>query len=153
MSRQARCWAALLLLGLVGPLLAGCEVKRDLYFAYVDRVEPAIPGLAAQGTRAVMGSIAIVNDTGMDVYIYDEDGLEVVKITPTAWYDKLPSGEWGTRHAGHSTSYSSGAIRYSGLSPDSDNQVVKTWEVKGRAGDTPFTIYGRTVYEPARWGD
>jgi hypothetical protein len=153
MSRKAQWWAAFLLLGLACPFLAGCELSSARYFAYVDRVEPAIPGLDVQGTRGIGGEISIVNDTGMDVYIYDEDGQEVLKITPTASYRKLASGKWGTPRAGNAAPHDSSAMQYLGLPPDSDNQVVKTWEIAGRAGDTPFTIYGRTVYEPAKWGD
>lgn len=148
MSRRKLGWTAFLLLGLTCSFLVGCDGAAP-YFAYVDRVEPAIPGLGVKGTRGIGGWISIVNDTGLDVYIYDQDGQEALKITPTAWYDKLPSGEWGTAVAGNAADYSSSVIQYWGP-PDgrSRGQVMKTWVIEGRAGDTPFTIYGRTVYEP-----
>lgn len=147
--RRKPVWTMLFLLGLACSFLAGCDGAAP-YFAYVDRVEPAIAGLDVKGTRGIGGWISIVNDTGLDVYIYDEDGQEVLKITPVATFRRDVDGTWAPPYAGNAADYNSKVIQYWGP-PDgrSRGQVMKTWVIEGRAGDTPFKVYGRTVYEPA----
>jgi hypothetical protein len=125
---------------------------RGAYYAVVDRVEPEIPGLAIKGTTAVTGAIEIVNDTGRDVFIYNQEGAEIIKSTSTGAFGKDKQGQWNRRlqlrnvvsFGGEPISYHDSIASFP--SGEYNGQVMKTWEVHGRVEGTPFTIYGRTVY-------
>ena len=137
-------------------MLTGCDGTGAHYTAYVDEVEPEIPGLKVEGTKAIWGAIYIENDTGMDVYIYYyRDGRELYKITATDSFGKNEQGDWVHYRKANSITYSSPPVEYAGSAdglPDGryHGQVMKEWVIEGRAGDTPFKIYGRMVYEPVR---
>ena len=118
------------------------------YIAYIDKVEPKIPGLIIKETRGCGGEISIINNTGEDVYLYDERGQEYVKITSFTICRKV-AGEW--RIEAHSNVYYclDPRLRYEGPEPkDQKTQIIKHWSIEGRAGETHFTIIGHTVYEP-----
>ncbi len=153
--RAGARFAALVLLTFL--LLAGCDGTGEIYIAYVDKVEPAIPGLSIAATRGIGGELLITNDTGQDVYIYGRDGsTEVVRITSTSnCREKNEQGEWTRCSAGNWWHYSTSIITYDGSRAGQAagryrGQVMKEWVVEGLAGDTPFRICGRTVYEPPR---
>jgi hypothetical protein len=124
----------------------------------VDRVEPAIPGLLIEGTRGVHGELKIVNNTGQDVYLYDQSGQEQYKITATETFRQDSQGNWIHRSNGNWMAYWEKTIEYYGSGGDQPpgqypGEVMKEWSIAGRAGDTPFTIYGRTVCERVKSSD
>jgi hypothetical protein len=150
--RRTRWLSAFLLLGSVPALLGGCNGTGIRYYtAYVDRVEPTIPGLVVTGGTS---SIYIENNTGVDVYVYDSQGEDVLRLTPTECFIRRGQ-DWTGPHPwnhfnypGYPVEYSAGATnqphgRYAG-------QVMREWVVEGRVGETPFKIYGRTVYTPPK---
>ena len=144
----------------------------------MDKVEPAIPGLLVEGTGGFGGELVITNSTSMDVFINDPTGHEEFKMTSTEVFccntrgncspGATPSGDYPPGgpfceghpedfHKGNVTSYGWHPVAYCGSSCGLPTgrywgQVMREWVLEGRAGDTPFKIYGRTVYEPrGRW--
>ncbi len=150
--RRAAALTVLVLWGFL--LLAGCDgAQQGACPARVDRVEPAIPGLLVEGTRGITGELKVVNNTGQDVYLYDQEGQEQYKITATESFDKDSQGNWVHLGNGNWMAYHEETIKCRGSEFDAlpgrySGEVMKEWVIAGRAGDTPFTIYGRTVYEP-----
>lgn len=131
--------------------LLSCDGSPPI-FAYVDRVEPEIPGLIIEATRGFGGEIAIENNTGEEVYIFDQEGREIYKLTRTALYERDNDGNWALVVQNRKKfvfPYHLPPVGYEGpKSTGRKKQVLSEWVVEGRVGDTPFKIYGRTVYEP-----
>ena len=151
-----RTWQFLfLLVVLVCALVTGCDGTGEIYIAHVDKVEPTVPGLSVEATMGIRGEIIITNDMGTEVlYIYDQDGQEQFKITSMETLCKNKKGDWVHFSDGNWMVYGSSTIVYYCGSMCGQpagryrGQVMKEWVIEGRAGDTPFNIYGRTVYEP-----
>jgi len=100
----------------------------------------------------VNGALEVRNNTGQDVYLYDQEGQEQFKITPTETFDKDSQGNWVHRNSSNRMSYGEATIEYYGTGGDQPpgsyrGETMKEWIIAGRAGDTPFQIYGRTVCE------
>ncbi len=101
------CGALLLLvIGVQVAICAGMlwlqtRPPRGAYFAVVDRVEPEIPGLIVRATTGVVGEIEIVNNTRQNVYLFDEEGNEVLKITATGVFKKNEHEHWAPHGSGN----------------------------------------------------
>jgi len=144
----------LLLLGVAGLILWWfCGLIRGPsypVFAYVDKVEPEIPGLIIEATRGLGGELFITNKTGKDVVIFDQGGEEFIRITSdNKIFEKDENDKWVRHTDSNLISFYYPPVGYEGPRPTGwKKQVLSEWVVEGRVGDTPFKIYGRTVYEP-----
>jgi len=117
------------------------QVREEGYTARVERVEPAIPGLIVESFPSANGALQITNETGQDVHIWQSRWR---RRNEPGWR-KIPPGE---------TLLVDDDVRYGGFFEDNQpmgqnlGQVMKTWTIQGRVEDTPFVIYGVTVYDP-----
>jgi hypothetical protein len=121
------------------------------YFAYVDKVEPAIPEMGLEeeelGGAGTDIAICIANHGQDDIIIYNESGSsELYNITPNAVYVNN-SGIWDV-YCNRNSIYFSDWIGNVGDALDKPNTIVKHWKIFGRTNHTNFTIYGNTVYLP-----
>jgi hypothetical protein len=141
---------ALLVLVCILTPLSGCD-SGDTYAARVDKIEPPIPGLVVR-EGDLQGGLHIRNDTGNDIYFYDDQGREQLKLTSEALFHKDEQGEWVYVRKGNDLIWA-GDTEYEGSRGNQPagrypGQVMTEWVIAGRAGDTPFKIYGQTVYAP-----
>jgi hypothetical protein len=144
---RKRYWVTFLLFSTMLFLLANCGWP-EVYTAYVDRIEPPVPGLEVKGL-GVGGDLYITNNSGQVVYLYDQKGQELYKMTPTQLFKKDLQGSWVLSREVSETSYAE--VNYEGSRDNQpkgifQGQVMKRWVVEGRVGDTPFKIYGHTAY-------
>ncbi len=136
----------LVLLGL--PLLL-TTCGKPVYLAHVDKVEPKIPGLGVKEYDAVIGAFEIINNTSQDLYLYNQQGQESIKIANTGGvFVRDDRGQWKKSDNSNWINVSGPPISYEGPPPKKCGTVVSEWVVRGRVGETPFEIHGRTVYEP-----
>ena len=126
-----RVWQLIVVVTVILFGLIACD-GMCVYTTCVDRVTPEIPGLIIEGGGTFReGIIYITNHTGQDLYLLHPNGQEIVQI-----------------ESGSGTQYPGQGVAYYGPRPKEPGTVVSTWVVKGRVGDTPFEIHGRTVYKP-----
>lgn len=116
------------------------QFRRDGYAARVERVEPTIPGLIVESFPSVNGALKITNRTGQVVYVAPSDPLAQSKAR---WVEIPPDQEMLV----------TGDVEYGGWRDrlpmgDQPGQVMKSWVVHGRVGDTLLSISGVTVYDP-----
>ena len=128
-------------------LLSACG--KPVYLAYVDKVEPEIPGLGVKEYSAVIGAFEIINNTGQDLYLYNQQGEESIKIASTGGvFVRDDKGQWKKSDNSNWINVSGPPVSYEGPPPKKRGTVVNEWVVRGCVGDIPFAIHGRTVYEP-----
>jgi hypothetical protein len=149
--RHSRWQIVLLVLVCTLTPLSGCMDSGDTYAAQIVRIEPPVPGLVVKGGD-LQGGLYIRNDTGVDIYFYDDQGREQVKLASEALFHKGEQGEWVYDGKGNEMSWGGDTI-YEGSRGNQPagryrGQVMKEWVIAGRAGDTPFKIYGQTIYAP-----
>jgi hypothetical protein len=127
------CLVCLLPVALVVDMVREAPTKRaqfrqDGYAARMERVAPTIPGLIVEFFPSVNGALKITNRTGQVVYVAPSDTLVHSKA---GWVEIPPDQEILV----------TGDVEYRGWRDrlpmgDQPGQVMKSWVVQGRVGDT-----------------
>ena len=143
-------WTLIMLLVIMA--LVGCT-STGIALPYVARIEtinPDLPGLEIHATAGGGGELEIINRTGQEVTLLNEQGDPYVLIVPDGTYELL-GGTWVKTKDAPVYYCHDPRIVYEGPKPAAcASQVVKQWTITGRVGDKTFTINGQTVYMPGR---
>lgn len=145
-----RATATLILAVIAASLLPGCGHPDVVlpYRAQVEQVLPSIPGLRITATAGMGGELEIVNDTGAELKLLDEQGTAYVRITSDEVFERRDDNWVKTKETNVYYCHDQ-RIRYTGPRPNKRNEtIVKTWELHGEVGEQEFTILGHTVYRP-----
>lgn len=143
-----RPWKLAILMVLV--LLAGCSGTRVVlpYVAQVKSVEPGVANLKIRATAGGGGELEIVNHTGQQVILLDEQGDSYVRITPDGVFHRS-GGTWSKTKDTPVYYCHDPRIVYEGPEPASgEHQVVKQWEITGLVDEQEFVVRGQTMYVP-----
>lgn len=141
-----RFWKLVILIVLV--LLPGCDTTGIVlpYVAQVESVEPEIPGLEIRATAGGGGELEIINHTGQEVILLDEQDNPYARLAPDGVYE-LIEGTWQKTKDIPVYYCHDPRIVYEGPEPTAGgSQVVKQWRILGQVGDKTFTISGQTIY-------
>ncbi len=141
-----------LVMSLIILALVGCASKGIAlpYVSQIEAVNPDLPGLEIRATAGGGGELEIINRTGQEVTLLNEQGDPYVRIMPDGTYELL-GGTWVKTKDAPVYYCHDPRIVYSGPEPTTRNsQVMKRWTIIGRVGEQTFTINGQTVYIPDR---
>jgi hypothetical protein len=145
-----RATAALILAVIAAILLPGCGQPDVMlpYRAQVEQVLPSITGLRITATAGMGGELEIVNETGAELALLDEQGTAYVKITSDGVFERRGDNWVKTKETNVYYCHDQ-RIRYTGPAPKERKEtIVKAWELHGTVGEQGFTILGQTVYRP-----